>query len=121
MNLKKMTILITICFLTRSSSLAAWIPLAGLKILENFDYFLPIVYAGLTVTIPFCVASTMLDSYYYGTFSIPQVNFIKINVVENLSIFFGIDPWYFYFDELHNEFGSIFSFSIFGFCLLAVK
>jgi len=70
-NLQKMTLLITINFLTRSSSLSVWIPLALMKILENNLYFLPIVVAGLSVTVPLCIASTALDSYYYGTFSVP--------------------------------------------------
>jgi hypothetical protein len=75
-NLTKMTLLITICFLARSSSLAAWIPLAILRIIENFSFFLPILVAGLTVTIPICAFSIGLDSYYYGTFTIPQYNFV---------------------------------------------
>ena len=95
-NLGKMTFLITISFLARSSSLAAWIPLAILRILENPYYFMPILVAGLTVTIPICVFSVGLDSFYYGTFTIPQINFVQINVVENLSKYFGTDPWYFY-------------------------
>lgn len=91
-----MTILITISFLGRSSSLASWIPLAILKIMEDANYLTPIILAGLFVTIPMCIASTLLDSYYYGAFTVPQYNFIGINVLENLSIYFGIDPWYFY-------------------------
>ena len=45
-GLSKMTLLISICFLARSSSLAAWIPLAIFKILEDSSFFLPIVLAG---------------------------------------------------------------------------
>ena len=51
-NLNCMTLLITICFVARSSSLAAWIPLAVLKIMEDFNFFLPILVSGLTVTVP---------------------------------------------------------------------
>ena len=65
-NLQKMTLLITINFLTRSSSLSVWIPLAAMKILENNLYFFPIIVAGLSITVPICIASTALDSYYYG-------------------------------------------------------
>ena len=95
-NLAKMTLLITVSFLARSSSLAAWIPLALFRILENPAYFLPILVAGITVTLPMCIFSVGLDSFYYGTFTIPQVNFVQINVVENLSKYFGTDPWFFY-------------------------
>lgn len=66
-----MTFLITIAFLTRSSSLAPWIPLAILKIVENPNYFLPIIVSGITVTIPCILLSVAIDSYYYGFFTIP--------------------------------------------------
>jgi len=69
-----------------------------MKILENNVYFLPIIIAGLSVTVPLCILSTALDSFYYGEFSVPQINFITVNIVENLSIFFGIDPWFFYIE-----------------------
>ena len=70
-NLTKMTIMITIGFLGRSSSLVPWVPLALLKIIENYYYLGPIIFAGITVTVPLCIASVALDSYYYGTFTVP--------------------------------------------------
>ena len=44
-----------------------------------------------------------------------------VNIVENLSIFFGIDPWYFYIEQIYAEFGTLFKFSLFGFSLLTLK
>lgn len=76
-----MTFLITMAFLCRSSSLAVWIPLAIFKIVEDFNFFVPIVLAGLTVTLPACLASVALDSFYYGRLTVPQLNFININIV----------------------------------------
>lgn len=91
-----MTLLISITFLCRSSSLAAWIPLALMKIIEDYNWFLPILVAGLTVTVPACITSVLIDSYYYGVQTVPQINFVHVNVVENVSKFFGYDPWFFY-------------------------
>ena len=91
-----MTLLISITFLCRSSSLAAWIPLALMKMVEDINWFLPILVAGLTVTVPACAVSVLIDSYYYGVFTVPQINFVHVNVVENVSKFFGYDPWFFY-------------------------
>jgi hypothetical protein len=70
-SLQKMTLLITITFLCRSSSLAAWIPLALFKIIEDFDWFLPILVSGLSVTVPVCLVSVGIDSYYYGVLAVP--------------------------------------------------
>ena len=80
-SLTKMTFLITIVFLGRSSSLLPWIPLAFLKIAEDTRYFIPIIVAGITVTLPAVAMSTGLDCFYYDTFTIPQINFVKINVI----------------------------------------
>ena len=102
-----MTFLITISFLARSSSLAAWIPLAFFKILEKPEFFIPIFCAGLFVTIPCMIFSILLDSWYYGTFTIPQINFVHVNVVENEckpSRYFGVDPWFFYLQGFDQEF-----------------
>jgi GPI mannosyltransferase 3 len=89
-NLVKMTFLITVAFIARSSSLVPWIPLALFKILENLNFFLPILVAGICVTIPMCVVSILLDSYFYGVLTVPQINFVQFNVVENISKYFGI-------------------------------
>ena len=113
--------MISICFLARSSSLAAWIPLAIFKILEDSNFFLPIVLAGLSVTIPAIGFSIALDSYYYGVLTIPQVNFVYVNVVENASKFFGVDPWYFYIKGFQEEFCDIYILGIFGLSLLTVR
>ena len=66
-----MTFVITISFIIRSSSLAAWVPLAVLKIIQEPEFLIPIVVAGLSVTIPSIILSICLDSIYYGTFTIP--------------------------------------------------
>ena len=70
-NLQKMTLLISINFLCRSSSLAAWIPLALMKMAEDFKWIWPILVAGFTVTVPACAVSVIIDSYYYGVLTVP--------------------------------------------------
>lgn len=119
-SLNKMTFLITISFLARSSSLAAWIPLAFFKILEQPEFFIPIFCAGLFVTIPCMMFSILLDSWYYGTFTIPQINFVHVNVVENVSKYFGVDPWFFYLQGFEEEFCTFYWAGIFGLSMLTV-
>lgn len=38
-----------------------------------------------------------LDSYAYGRFIITPYEFFKLNVLENVGSFYGIQPWYWYF------------------------
>lgn len=120
-NLQKMTLLISITFLARSSSLAAWIPLAILKMAEDINWLLPILVAGLSVTVPVCALSVFIDSYYYGVFTIPQVNFVHVNVVENVSKYFGFEPWYFYIEGFKEEFCTVYFLGLFGLSLFTVQ
>ena len=120
-NLAKMTLLITISFLARSSSLAAWIPLALFKINEDPSFILPIIVAFLSVTVSMIASSIALDSFYYGTFTIPQWNFVNINVVENASKYFGIDPWYFYINGFQEEFCTLYFVGLFGLSLVTIR
>lgn len=121
-NLNKMTALITVCFISRSSSLVSWIPLALVKILEDKRFFKPIVVAGLTVALPLICISVLVDSYFYGVLCVPQYNFVVFNVVENVSAYFGKEPVYYYFKflpDLLNE--PFYKYGLFGFCLMQVR
>lgn len=98
-----MTLCITIAFLVRSSSLVGWIPLALYKIFKSVDYFMAILSAGLLIALPVFVVSLGFDSLYYGHFTITQLNFVKINVVDNISKYFGIEPWDYYIDDIREH------------------
>ena len=121
-NLTKMTLAISISFLIRSSSLAGWLPLAVLKIAEfprgNLS---AIIVAGVTVAIPCVLMSFIIDSYYYGVWTFPQYNFVYYNVVENLSVHFGIDPWYAYIHGFRDQYGKFVDLAIFGLAWISVK
>lgn len=99
-NMALMTFSITLAFLVRSSSLVGWVPLALYKVFSSFDYFCSIFLAGICIAVPVFLSSVLADSMYYGTFTIPQINFVYINVVDNISKCFGIEPWYYYIIEL---------------------
>ena len=69
-SINKMVLWITLAFITRSSSLVPWVPLALLKMLED-NYFLPFLVSGLAVTVPLCALSVAIDSFFYGVVTIP--------------------------------------------------
>jgi hypothetical protein len=66
-----LTFAITLSFSIRSSSITGYIPLALCRIFEDFDYFLPIVVAGLAISIPLIILNLLSDSYFYGYFTVP--------------------------------------------------
>ena len=97
-----MTFAITIAFLVRSSSLVGWIPLAIYKMFQSWPYFVAILQAGVFIAVPVVCFSVFLDSLYYGTLTFPQLNFVYLNVVDNLSKYFGVSPTFYYFNEIKN-------------------
>ena len=98
-NLGLMTLAISVAFMIRSSSLVGWIPLALAKIFSTKNTaqnLVALIQAGIFITVPTIIFSIAMDSMFYGKFTIPQINFVYINVVENLSVKFGVDPWFYY-------------------------
>lgn len=118
-----MTLSITAAFLIRSSSLIGWIPLALVKMFTSFDYFTSIVKSGLVVAIPAMMLGIAIDSVSYGKLTVPQVNFVHVNVVENISKYFGTDPFSFYIKELPEFVNSLDGINTagFGLCWLTVS
>ena len=70
-NLQLMVMFITLAFIIRSSSLIGWIPLALIKILQGWDYFLVILTAGVLISVPTIAMSIFFDYLAYGKFTIP--------------------------------------------------
>ena len=120
-NIMKLTLAITISFTIRSSSIVGYIPLAFIVIFQDFNYFIPIVVAGLTIAIPFILINLCSDAYFYGYWTVPQYNFVYVNVVLGLSKYFGEMPWFYYINHLYNEFCEIETYGLPIFFLMSVR
>ena len=70
-NLILMTIFISLAFIVRSSSLIGFIPLALVKIFQSCNFFTAILTSGFLVAVPTMIFSILIDSYFYGKFTIP--------------------------------------------------
>ena len=122
-NMMLMVVFISLAFIIRSSSLIGWIPLAMFKMFQSVDYFVAILQSGLLIAVPTILISIYFDCLAYGTFTVPMINFVHVNVVENISKYFGTSPWYFYLQELpefilsHDGIET----ALLGMCLLTVK
>ena len=102
------TMLLTIGFMMRNTSPVGWIPLLIVKIIDD-GAFLPFLTSGIFVAIPLIIAIVYIDSVYYmgantsssGTsldvrqhdkqfeWTVTGYNFLKVNVLEGLSKYFG--------------------------------
>lgn len=75
-----MVIAITLAFIIRSSSLAPWIPLAILKFVEKPQVLMTAIYLAFMIALPLMIGSVVLDSLFYGRLTVPQANFVYINI-----------------------------------------
>ena len=80
----------------RNTAPIAWPPLLLYKVIyeRSLKSFL---IAGFTVFLPIIAISVGLDTFYYGSGEggypvFTSLNFLKVNVVEGLSKYFGTDP-----------------------------
>lgn len=97
-----LTATITLSFMMRNTSPIGWIPLLAIKVLFE-GALLPFLIAGVLVAIPIMGLTVYIDTLYYlGTVDFTRwvftsYNFMKVNIVESLSEYFGTDPYWWYF------------------------
>jgi hypothetical protein len=97
------TALITLSFMLRNTSPIGWIPLLFLKVFKEGS-FTPLLISLFVVALPIMALCIFCDTVNYspaGSFSmdeitITSINFLKVNVYEGLSKYFGEEPIYFY-------------------------
>jgi GPI mannosyltransferase 3 len=105
------TVLLTIGFMMRNTSPVGWVPLLFTKMVYD-GAFMPFLISGVIVALPLVITIVYLDSLYYmqaytastGTsldridggdvqkkfeWTVTGYNFLRINVLEGLSKFFG--------------------------------
>lgn len=47
-----------------------------------------------------CIVACLLhDTWFYGTVTFTPVNFVRNNVLHNISVFYGANPWHFYLTQ----------------------
>ena len=103
-----LTALITIAFIGRNTSIVGWIPLLAIKVLR--EGALPaFLLSAITVAIPCMATMVYIDTVYYGgdEWVMTSLNFLKVNVLENLSQYFGEDPWFWYVHAYNPEIFTI--------------
>ena len=92
-----LTALITVAFMGRNTSIIGWIPLLSIKVLMEGS-LPPFLLSAVIVAIPIMGLTVVIDSAYYGgqEWTFTSINFFQVNILENLSKYFGVDPWYQY-------------------------
>ena len=88
-------------FMMRNTSPVGWIPLLAIKVLFEGS-FGPFLIAGIFVAVPLIFFNVCVDTFFFRgiidgkEWVLTSYNFVQMNVLENLSIFFGTEPFWFY-------------------------
>ena len=91
MTLVKLTAIVSLACMMRNTSIVGWVPLLVHKIIFDgcfLSFLLGIIFV-LLPTIGVCI---MFDSLYFGELEITALNFLRANITEGLSKYFGTDP-----------------------------
>ena len=87
--------LIALSFMTRPTTAIFWIPL----VLHDVLFRTPLKVLCLKM-IPLAILSVLsviaIDSCFYGEITIVPWNFLRINLLQNISEQYGIHPWHWY-------------------------
>jgi len=88
-NLIILTTTLTISFMMRNTSPVGWPLVLALKIYRDRS-LLPFLMAGVFIFIPVVCLCIAIDCYYFGEFPVfTSYNFMKANITEGLSKYFG--------------------------------
>jgi len=109
-----MTAALTLSFMIRNTSPVGWPPLLLMKIIYDGS-LKPILLAGLFVFLPTVGLCVAVDSFYYGEYPVfTSYNFVKANLAEGLSKYFGTDPIYYYVTFIFPWFFTVLVPAVFG-------
>ena len=80
----------------RNTSPIGWPPLILLKMFKDRS-FIPFILAFIFIFLPVVFLSIAVDSYFYNEFPvITSLNFMRVNLSEGLSKYYGAFPFHFY-------------------------
>jgi len=91
-------ILYTLAFFMRSTSGILCATLVVLQIIKHgFAAIKNLFKAFFTAAVPTFGLIVLLDYSYFGSLQIPMLSFLKVNLIDGISLFYGIKPIYWYF------------------------
>jgi phosphatidylinositol glycan class B len=81
----------------RNTSPIGWLPILFIKMYKDKS-FKALLIAGFIIALPLLAILILIDTHYYAsdTLVITSMNFLKVNLIEGLSKYFGDDPFYWY-------------------------
>lgn len=97
-HLKTALVFAVLSCIVRPTNVLYWIPF-GLGLLARSHVKVKLIVVTLMVAVVTLIASAMVDRHFYTEWTLPMINFLKFNVVNNLLVFYGTAPWHFYIGQ----------------------
>ncbi|XP_073509102.1 GPI mannosyltransferase 3 isoform X1 [Phyllobates terribilis] len=98
-NSTKYLFFVALAFLVRPTALILWVPLLLYHFSKEQKKLDLIIHQCLPVGLLTFGGSIMIDWVYFGKWTVVQWNFLKFNVLQNISSFYGAHPWHWYITQ----------------------
>lgn len=97
-------VLATLSIVVRPTAALNWVVLGGILVVSLFRHAHlklvgRVISTALVIVLSIFTLSIALDSWYYGELTVVMYNFLHINLVQNISLFYGSNSWHWYLSQ----------------------
>ncbi|RIA93004.1 Glycosyltransferase Family 22 protein [Glomus cerebriforme] len=91
--------LAAICCILRPTNVIIW-GFLGIQLLwETKEHFISIILNTTFITIIAILTIVLIDHTFYGEIVFVPINFLYVNVIQSISLFYGSHPWHWYLSQ----------------------
>ncbi|XP_077475875.1 GPI alpha-1,2-mannosyltransferase 3-like isoform X2 [Stigmatopora argus] len=96
---KKYLSLVALATVIRPTALIVWLPLLVYHFWREENKLRLVVQDYVPIGASFLAFSTLIDSIFYGKWTLVQFNFLKVNVLDGVADLYGTFPWHWYLTQ----------------------
>ncbi|XP_077569958.1 GPI alpha-1,2-mannosyltransferase 3-like [Stigmatopora nigra] len=96
---KKYLSLVALGTVIRPTALIVWLPLLLYHFWKEENKLRLVLQDYIPIGVSFLAFSTLIDSFFYGKWTMVQFNFLKVNVLDGVADLYGTFPWHWYLTQ----------------------
>ncbi|RXM90793.1 GPI mannosyltransferase 3 [Acipenser ruthenus] len=98
-NSSKYLALVALAVVMRPTAVIVWLPLVSYHFWQEDTKLNLVLHHAMPVGLLTLGISTLVDRVFSGKWILVQLNFLKINVLQNVAVLYGSHPWYWYLTQ----------------------
>ncbi|KAK1160721.1 GPI mannosyltransferase 3 [Acipenser oxyrinchus oxyrinchus] len=98
-NSSKYLALVALAVVMRPTAVIVWLPLVSYHFWQEDTKLNLVLHHAMPVGLLTLGISTLVDRVFSGKWILVQLNFLKINVLQNVAVFYGSHPWHWYLTQ----------------------